>query len=454
VTQLKQAEEEIRLLAFYDSLTGLANRMLFLDRLEHTIATAERNNQIFALLYLDLDRFKRVNDTLGHHLGDLLLKNVAETLKQNIRRSDTATRLGADGSDSVIARLGGDEFTVLLSDIKDTENAAMVARRLLQAIPATYDCDGHDVSVTASIGISVYPQDGESAEVLLKNADSAMYQAKDSGRNNYQFYEESLNLQVVERFSIEADMRKAMERGEFLLFYQPQIDIATRKIVGAEALIRWIHPEKGLVVPDDFIQIAEESDLIVEINKWVLKTACRQQGEWGKAGLSLPRLAVNLSGYKFAHQNIIESIENALRIGGIDARSIEVEITENVLMQDTDETISTLKRMQALGVHMTLDDFGTGYSSLRYLASFPFDAIKIDRSFVIECAEKEHNLVIIRTIIAMGHSLEKKVVAEGIESKEQFDLIKGYGCDYGQGYYFSPPVPADEFAELLARGTL
>jgi diguanylate cyclase (GGDEF)-like protein len=454
VTQLKQAEEEIRLLAFYDSLTGLANRMLFLDRLEHTIAAAERNNQIFALLYLDLDRFKRVNDTLGHHVGDLLLKNVAETLKQNIRRSDTATRLGADGSDSVIARLGGDEFTVLLSDIKDTENAAMVARRLLQAIPATYDCDGHDVSVTASIGISVYPQDGESAEVLLKNADSAMYQAKDSGRNNYQFYEESLNLQVVERFSIEADMRKAMERGEFLLFYQPQIDIATRKIVGAEALIRWIHPEKGLVVPDDFIQIAEESDLIVEINKWVLKTACRQQGEWGKAGLSLPRLAVNLSGYKFAHQNIIESIENALRIGGIDARSIEVEITENVLMQDTDETISTLKRMQALGVHMTLDDFGTGYSSLRYLASFPFDAIKIDRSFVIECAEKEHNLVIIRTIIAMGHSLEKKVVAEGIESKEQFDLIKGYGCDYGQGYYFSPPVPADEFAELLARGTL
>jgi len=454
VTQLKQAEEEIRLLAFYDGLTGLANRMLFLDRLDHTIATATRNNQIFALLYLDLDRFKRVNDTLGHHVGDLLLKNVAETLKQNIRCSDTASRLGTDNSDSVIARLGGDEFTVLLSDIRDTESAAMVARRLIQAIAATYDCDGHDVSVTTSIGISVFPQDGESAGVLLKNADSAMYQAKDSGRNNYQFYEESLNLAVMERFSIENDMRKALDKREFVLYYQPQIDLATRKIVGAEALIRWLHPEKGIIVPDDFIQIAEESDLIIDINRWVLQTACRQESEWGKAGLFPVRVAVNLSGYKFAHQDILESIEDALRIGSIEAHDLDIEITENVLMQDTDETVATLKRMKALGVTMTLDDFGTGYSSLRYLASFPFDAIKIDRSFVMECTEQRDNLVLIRTIIAMGHSLEKRVVAEGIETKEQLDLIQGYGCDEAQGYYFSPPVPPDEFAELLARGTL
>ncbi len=454
VTQLKAAEEEIRLLAFYDGLTGLANRMLFLDRLDHTIARAKRNNEIFAILYLDLDRFKRVNDTLGHHVGDLLLKNVAETLKKNIRRSDTVTRFRSEDSDSVIARLGGDEFTILLTDIRDTESAAMVARRLIQAIPTTYNCDGHDVSVTTSIGISLYPQDGQSATALLKTADSAMYQAKDSGRNNYQFYEESLNRVAIQRFSIENDMRKALEREEFVLFYQPQIDLATRKIVGAEALIRWFHPEKGKIVPDDFISIAEESGLIIDINRWVLHKACGQWGDWRKAGLSPPRIAVNLSGYRFAHQNIIESIEDIIRSGGIDGHNLEVEITENVLMQDTVETIATLKRIKALGITMTLDDFGTGYSSLRYLTSFPFDAIKVDRSFVMECTEQEDKYVIIRTIVAMGHSLDKRIVAEGIETKEQFQLIKGCGCDEAQGYYFSPPVPPDDFAELLIKGTL
>jgi len=454
VTRLKRAEEEIRLLAFYDGLTGLANRMLFRDRLEQTIAAARRDNKIFALLYLDLDHFKRVNDTLGHHIGDLLLKNVAETLKQNIRRGDTATRLGTDSTDSMIARLGGDEFTILLPDIRDTESAAIVARRLIKAIPTIYNCDGHDVSVTTSIGISVFPEDGESADVLLKNADSAMYQAKDSGRNNYHFYEESLNRAVIERFSIEKNMRKALDKGEFILYYQPQIDLATREIVGVEALIRWLHPQKGMIAPDDFIQIAEESDLIIDINKWVLQTACRQGDTWKKAGLPPARIAVNLSGYKFAKQDIIENIEAALRIGSVDTHCLEVEITENVLMQDTDETISTLKQMKALGITMTLDDFGTGYSSLSYLTSFPFDAIKIDRSFVTECTRQPDNRIIIRAIIAMGHSLEKRVVAEGIETEEQFELIQGYGCDEAQGYYFSPPVPPDEVADLLARGTL
>ena len=454
VSQLKEAEEEIRLLAFYDGLTGLANRMLFLDRLDHTIARAKRNNEIFAILYLDLDRFKRVNDTLGHHVGDLLLKNVAETLKKNIRRSDTVTRFRSEDSDSVIARLGGDEFTVLLTDIRDTESAAMVARRLIQAIPATYNCDGHDVSVTTSIGISLYPQDGQNATALLKNADSAMYQAKDSGRNNYQFYEESLNRVAIQRFSIENDMRKALDREEFELFYQPQIDLATRKIVGAEALIRWFHPEKGKIVPDDFISIAEESGLIIDINRWVLRKACGQWNDWRKAGLSPPRIAVNLSGYRFAHQNIIESIEDIIRSGSIDGHNLEVEITENVLMQDTVETITTLKQMKALGIVMTLDDFGTGYSSLRYLTSFPFDAIKIDRSFVMECTEQEDKYVIVRTIVAMGHSLEKRIVAEGIETKEQFELIRGCGCDEAQGYYFSPAVASDEFPALLEKGTL
>ncbi len=454
VTQLKEAEEEIRLLAFYDGLTGLANRMLFLDRLEHIIARAKRNNEIFAILYLDLDRFKRVNDTLGHHVGDLLLKNVAETLKRNIRRSDTVTRFRSEDSDSVIARLGGDEFTVLLTDIRDTESAAMVARRLIQAIPTTYQCDGHDVSVTTSIGISLYPQDGQNVTALLKNADSAMYQAKNSGRNNYQFYEESLNRAAIQRFSIENDMKKALDREEFALFYQPKIDLSTRKIVGAEALIRWFHPEKGMIVPDDFISIAEESGLIIDINRWVLHNACEQWNEWREAGLSPPRIAVNLSGYRFAHQNIIESMEDILRSCSIDGHNLEVEITENVLMRDTVETITTLKRIKALGIVMTLDDFGTGYSSLRYLTSFPFDAIKIDRSFVMECTEQEDKYVIVRTIVAMGHSLEKRIIAEGIETKEQLELIKGCGCDEAQGYYFSPAVASGDFPALLAQGTL
>ena len=454
VTQLKQAEEEIRMLAFYDGLTGLANRMLFLDRLDQTIAAARRDNKIFALLYLDLDRFKRVNDTLGHHVGDLLLKNVAETLKKNIRRSDTATRLTSNNSDLTIARLGGDEFTILLSEIRDTKSAGLVASRLIQKIPATYDCDGHEVSVTTSIGISVFPQDGETSSELLKNADSAMYQAKDAGRNTYKFYEESLNLAVVERFSIENDVKKAIKKGEFILYYQPQVDLVTRKIVGAEALIRWLHPEKGMITPDDFIQIAEESDLILELNKWVLHTACEQRSTWDTAGLDPLRVAVNLSGYKFANQEIIETVKNALRDGSVDAHDLEIEITENVLMQDTDETISILKEIRNLGITMAMDDFGTGYSSLRYLTAFPFDAIKIDRSFVTGCMEQADKLVIIRAIIAMGRSLDKRIVAEGIETQEQCDLIKEYGCTVGQGYYFSPPLPADAFAEVLTKGTL
>ncbi len=454
VTQLKEAEEEIRLLAFYDGLTGLANRMLFQDRLELAIATAKRNNQIFALLYLDIDNFKRVNDSLGHHIGDLLLKHVAETLKKNIRCGDTVTRLGADSMDSIIARLGGDEFTILLSDIGDTESVAKIARRLIEAIPTTYNCNGHDVSVTGSIGISVFPEDGANSETLMKNADSAMYQAKDCGRNNYQFYEESLNRAVIERFALEKDLREGLRKGEFVFYYQPQIEIVTRKIVGAEALIRWVHPRRGLVMPDEFIPVAEGSDLIIDFNKWVLQAACRQVRAWEEAGLPSVKVGVNLSGYKFVHQGIVQSIRDALRTFRVDASRLEIEITENVLMQNTDETVSILNQIKALGVTMSLDDFGKGYSSLSYLTTFPFDAIKIDRSFVMDCTRQQENRVIIRTIIAMGHSLEKKVVAEGVETEEHLDLLREYNCDEAQGYYFSRPVPADTFAGLLTRGTM
>lgn len=450
VTQLKQAEEEIRLLAFYDSLTGLANRSLFLDRLEQAIASASRTGQKFALLFLDLDQFKLINDTLGHHIGDLLLKQVAARLKSNIRSCDTATMLGMDPPESIIARLGGDEFTVLLSNIREPEAAAKVATRLIREVADTYHLEGHDVEMTTSIGISVYPDDGTESHSLLKNADSAMYHAKNNGRNSYQFYMESLNRVVIERFSMERDLKKALENEEFVLFYQPRIDLASRQIVGAEALIRWLHPLKGMITPDKFIHIAEESGQIIDINRWVLQTACRQKNEWVAAGLSPVSVAVNLSGYKLSSQNIIRTIKDALGTGPDGDHSLEIEITENVLMQDTKETISTLQQIKALKIRIALDDFGTGYSSLSYLTSFPVDILKIDRSFVMGCTTEPKNLIIIKAIIAMGHSMEKRIVAEGIETEEQFALMKELSCDEGQGYLFKHPVPQEVFAALLA----
>ncbi len=454
ITQLKQAEEEIRLLAFYDGLTGLANRMLFLDRLDQTIILAKRYRQIFALLFLDLDRFKRINDTLGHHAGDLLLKQVAKTLRRCIRGCDTVTTGNVKKSDSVIARLGGDEFTILLSNIRNPGNAALVARRIIREITVAHTLDGHEISVTTSIGVSLFPQDGEDSEILLKNADSAMYHAKGNGRNNYQFYTEALNRKAIERFRIERDLKKALENDQLILYYQPQIDLSTRKIIGAEALIRWIHPEKGLIPPNDFIPVAEESGQIIEINKWVLKTACWQNRHWRESGLPLISIAVNLSGYKLSDQNIVRTVTNALEHSSIDPQSLEIEITENVLMQETEATIATLEGLKGLNLRIALDDFGTGYSSLSYLAAFPVDTIKIDRSFVMESTTDHKKLIIIKAIIAMGQSLGKTIVAEGIETREQFELIRLHGCDQGQGYYFSPPVPEDRFAELLAKGDL
>lgn len=454
VTQLKHAEEEIRRLVFYDGLTGLANRMLFMDRLDYEITSAERNSSCFALLFLDLDQFKRINDTYGHYIGDLLLKKVSETLQKCIRSSDTASGPVTDILDALIARFGGDEFIILLPDISEPEKAALVAQRILHEMPKTHHIDGHDISVTTSIGISAYPADGEKSEVLLKHADSAMYHAKETGRNNYQFYEESLNVAVLERFSLEQDIKGALKREEFLLYYQPQIDLASHKILGAEALIRWIHPQKGMIPPDKFIPIAEESGLIVEINKWVIQTACNQNMIWKKAGLDPVRIAVNLSGYQLVKQNIIKVIRDALQEADLDAKCLEIEITENIFMQDSEDTVWILREMKDLGLRIALDDFGTGYSSLNYLTSFPVDVIKIDRSFVMGLPELKNNLVIIKTIIAMGHSLGMKIVAEGIETEEQLALLIGFGADEGQGYYFSRPVPQDEFTRFLQEDSL
>ena len=451
VTQLKIAEEEIRLLAFYDSLTGLANRMLFLNRLDLEIAKAFRNDQQFALLFLDLDHFKRINDTYGHHRGDLLLKEVSVTLQKCIRSTDVASRMNEEGLPAMVARLGGDEFTVILSDIKEPENVVTVARRILDEIPRTYNLDGNEVSVTTSIGISIFPADGVEGSSLLKNADSAMYQAKNRGRNNYQFYEKSLNAAAIERYSLQQDITKALERNEFSLHFQPQISIATQEIVGCEALIRWQHPEKGMIAPDKFIQIAEESGQIVEVNRWVMRAALSQCRRWRDLGLPAVRVAVNLSGYQFAQQGIVEQIRQGLEENAVDADQVEIEITENILMQDTHETIAILEELKSLNLRVALDDFGTGFSSLSYLTSFPVDTIKIDRSFVMNCLEKKDNLVIIRAIVAMGHSLGMTIVAEGVETAEQLKIVGDFGVDKAQGYFFSPPVPEEEFSALLRK---
>ncbi len=454
VTRLKKAEEEIRLLAFYDSLTGLANRSLFMDRLEQAIAEAYRSQLKFALLFLDLDQFKLINDTLGHHIGDLLLKKVATRLKNNIRGSDTAAMFEFSSHGSVIARLGGDEFVVLLHNIKHAESAAKVAMRIVREISGSYHLEGHDVSMSTSIGISIFPDDGQEASILLKNADTAMYHAKNKGRNGFQFFTEALNHSALERFSIERDLKGALDNDELVLFYQPRVDLASRKIVGAEALIRWNHPLKGMIPPDQFIPIAEETGQIIDINRWVLQTACRHKNQWIAEGMAPVNVAVNLSGYKLSSQNIIQTIKVALEALPQADRNIEIEITENVLMQDTQDTVSTLQAIKNLRLRIALDDFGTGYSSLSYLTSFPVDIIKIDRSFVMGCTSESQNLVIIKAIIAMGHSLGKQIVAEGIETEEQYTLMQQLGCDEGQGYFFKHPVPQQVFAGLLGDAFL
>lgn len=454
VTRIKLAEEEIRQLAFYDNLTGLANRSLFQNRLELEILKAKRQKETFAILFLDLDQFKRINDAYGHHIGDILLKNAAKTIKESIRRSDTASRLSKEEPNITVARFGGDEFTILLSNIKEPENAAVTARRILEDMPDVHNINGNEITITTSIGISVFPADGTEPEVLLKNADYALFQAKEYGRNNFKFYEKSLNLAAIERFALEKDLYKAVERDEFVLYYQPQIDLETRKIIGAEALIRWLHPQKGMIPPDKFISLAEETGLIHDINKWVIQKVCQQNQEWTNAGIGPIRIAINLSGYQFAGQDLISFLQENLQANNLDPQYLEVEITESVLMQESDDTLETLQQIKDMQINIALDDFGTGYSSLGYLTSFHVDTLKIDRSFIMGCPQQKNNIVIIKAIIAMGRSLGIKIVAEGIETEEQLEMLREFGVNEGQGYLFKPPVPEEKFIALVPKGTL
>ena len=450
ITERKQAEEQIRFLADYDSLTHLPNRRLFKERLESVLASARRHKRLVATLFMDLDHFKRINDTLGHSAGDKLLQEVAERLRCRIRPTDAIARGDPREPDEPLARLGGDEFVLSIIDITRGEDAARVALRILEVLKDHFVLEGHEVFITASIGISVYPSDGEDVEALLKNADTAMYHAKSAGRNRYQFYDGSMNSSASHRLSMETGLRRAIERDELVLHYQPQFDVRDGSIVGAEALVRWKHPELGLVPPADFIPLAEETGLIVPIGGWVLCKAFHQSRAWHRDGFGSLRIAVNLSGHQL-QPRFVRMLEELIRTAGFNPSFLELEITESVFMQRAEETIGMLNDLKSMGLRISIDDFGTGYSSLSYLKRFPVDTLKIDRSFVRDVATHPDDAAITVAIIAMARSLELETIAEGVETREQLVFLQQQGCSLMQGFLLGRPVPAEEFTRALRK---
>ncbi|MGA9801715.1 MAG: EAL domain-containing protein [Terriglobales bacterium] len=440
ISDRKDAEEQVQLLAYYDALTGLPNRTLLRDRLSQALASARRRKDKVALLFLDLDRFKDINDSMGHSAGDLLLKEVAARLKRWAREQDT------------VARLGGDEFLIVLTDVKDIPGAAVAAERLMDAMTAEFVVQGHPLMVSCSLGISIFPEHGADGETLIKNADAAMYSAKDYGRNNFQFFTGEMNSEVVERLTLENSLRLALEKKELFLVYQPQMDIATGRITGLEALLRWQHPKLGLVPPDKFIRIAENSGLIVPIGEWVLRTACSQVRKWQDEGLLAVPVAVNVSAVQFRQEGFRKLIDRVLRETGLAPEYLELELTESLLLSNADVTLSVLRGLKSMGLKLTIDDFGTGYSSFSYLKHFPVSKLKIDRSFVREVAVNPDDAAITTAIISMAKSLNLKVIAEGVEEEAQMTFLRARQCDEIQGYYFSKPLAPEEAADKL-RGT-
>ena len=426
--------------AQHDFLTGLPNRMLLNDRVGQSIALAARHMKKVAVLFLDLDGFKHINDSLGHPIGDKLLQSIAKRLVDCGRSSDT------------ISRQGGDEFVVLLSEVEQSDDAAITARRMLLAVAEPHSIDQHDLHVTASIGLSIYPDDGQDAETLIKNADTAMYQAKENGHQSYKFFKPAMNVRAVERQSIEESLRRALERREFALHYQPIINLRTGEITGAEALIRWTHPTRGPVPPAQFIPVAEDCGLILPIGNWVLREACKQAQAWIDAGLPLITMAVNISAIEFRGERFLEEAFVILKDTGLNPRFLELELTESVLMKRADSTEFILKTLRARGVQVAVDDFGTGYSSLSYLRKFSIDALKIDQSFVRQITNTPDETSIVTAVISMGRSLKVRVVAEGVETQEELTFLQAHQCDEAQGYFFSRPVAAEQFAKLLETG--
>ncbi|HSF67571.1 MAG TPA: EAL domain-containing protein [Nitrospiraceae bacterium] len=449
ITDRKQSEREIHRLAYFDSLTGLPNRVLFKDRLTQALSHARRYRTTLATLFLDLDRFKVINDTLGHNIGDLLLKSVAERLAESVRHSDSVCRsLGKEENHS-LARLGGDEFTVLLTNIREVQDAGKVARRILESLAQSFSIEGREIFVTVSVGIAIFPDDGDSVDALLKNADSAMYHAKEHGRNNFQFYSNTFNAAANERLSLEGELRHAIEREEFAVYYQPQIDLRTGRIIGAETLVRWQHPQRGLLPPAEFLPVAMDTGLIRTIDEWVLRTACRHNQAWQQQGKMPVRISVNVSHSLFHGNTLLSVVEENLRQTGLTPACLELELTESIAMRNLDASIAMLTTLKAMGVLLSIDDFGTGYSSLSYLQRLPINMVKIDQSFIQDILTDAHPAPIIRAIIAMAHSLNLLVLAEGVEQEAQRTLLLEQGCDQAQGYLFGRPMPADAFATLL-----
>ena len=437
VSAARVIAQKISHLAQHDYLTDLPNRMLFSDRVANAIALARRHGKQRAVLFLDLDRFKHINDSLGHPIGDQLLQSVAQRLVACVRGSDT------------VSRQGGDEFVVLLSEIEHAEDAALSAEKMLLALGAPHSIAEKELHITASIGISIYPDDGRDAETLIKCADTAMYYAKDKGRNNCQFFTQDMNVRAVERQFLEGSLRRALKRREFVLHYQPKINLETGAITGVEALIRWRHPERGLIPPALFVPIAEDCGLIVPIGRWVLREACGQAQAWIDAGLPPMPVAVNISAVEFQSDEFLERVRATLKETRLNPRYLELELTESVLMQDAEATAPALTALKALGVRLAIDDFGTGYSSLSYLRQFPIDTLKIHQSFVREITAGSRDDTIVSAVISMGKTLKQRVVAEGVETGEQLAFLQRQHCGEGQGYHFSRPVSAEEFVTLL-----
>lgn len=453
ITERKRTEEQIRHLAFYDSLTSLPNRMLFREQLNQALQSARREERYVAILFLDLDNFKRVNDTLGHTIGDLLLQDVGARLAQCIRAEDSLARSPSAQPNLTVARLGGDEFTVLLGRIANTQDAAKVAQRILDSLSESTFVDGHELFVSASIGIAVYPFDGEETETLIKNADAAMYHAKSHGRSRYHFYNPSMNASALEKLNLERSLRKALDRDEFVLYFQPLVHGTSGEIIGNEALLRWRHPERGLIAPGEFIPLAEETGLIVPIGQWVIETACKQNIQWQRAGLPSVPVMVNLSTIQFHDPKLVSKVEDVLRETGLDSRYLTLELTESMLMQDSEHNMTTLLELRRLGVGLAIDDFGTGFSSLNYLKRFPVDHLKIDQSFVRDITQDMGNSAIALAIIALARSLNLGVVAEGVETTEERDFLRSNGSPDMQGYLFCQPQPAESIAQLWLQWT-
>jgi len=441
VSDAKKMAHKMTYLAEHDFLTELPNRLLLTDRITQALISASRRKNRAALLFIDVDHFKKINDTLGHAVGDQLLKQISQRLQQCLRSSDT------------LSRLGGDEFVVLLPDIVDSYAPAEIAEKLIKATENSFVVDAHELHITISIGISVYPEDGDTSDSLTKSADTAMYHAKGAGRNNFQFFTQEMTRRVEEQVSLENKLQMALNNNEFVLMYQPKLSLKTGQIIGSEALIRWQHPELGLVLPGRFIAVAEESGLIRPIGNWVLREACRQNRAWQDAGLPPLPISVNLSTAELRQPTYLQEISRVLLQTGLAPEYLELEVTESITMEEHTDAIRWLHKLKDMGIRLSIDDFGTGYSSLSYLKSLPVDTVKIDKSFVRDIGSDANDAAIVTAIISMSHSLKLDVIAEGVETIEQLEFLKSNGCDEIQGFIFRPAVTPEEFAELLLQGT-